>query len=61
MKQYLKLYINHDEYENDGEKPCISHCIMEVHIHLDGYYYQFLDEGNPSEGDYNLDGGYYFF
>ena len=60
MKQYLKLYLNHDEYENSGEKPMISHCVEEIHIHFDNSYYQLLDGGNPMEGDYDLDGGYYF-
>lgn len=60
MIQYLKIFINHNEYENSGEKPKISHCVEEVHIHFDNYYYQFLDDGNPMDGDYDLDGGYYF-
>jgi hypothetical protein len=60
MVQYLKIFRNHDEYENSGEKPVISHCVKEVHIHFDNCYYQFLDGGNPGEGDYDLDGGYYF-
>ena len=60
MSQYLKIFITHDEYEECGEKPVISHCVKEVHIHFDNCYYQFLDGGNPSEEDYDLDGGYYF-
>lgn len=60
MVQYLKIFRNHDEYENSGEKPVVSHCVAEVHVHFDNTYYQFLDGGNPVEGDYDLDGGYYF-
>ena len=60
MGDFLKLFRNHDEYENSGEKPVVSHCVAEVHVHFDNTYYQFLDGGNPVEGDYDLDGGYYF-
>ena len=60
MGQYLKIFLNHEEYVNTSDKPAISHCVEEVHIHFDNYYYQLLDGGNPSGTNYDLDGGYYF-
>ena len=59
MAKYLKLYRNHKEYARSSTKPFISHCIGEIHLHFDSYYYQHLDDGNPREGAYDLDGGYY--
>jgi hypothetical protein len=61
MPQHLKLFRTHDDYEEGGEKPYISHCIVQVHVHYDNTYYPGSDDGNPEEDeDYDLDGGYYF-
>jgi hypothetical protein len=60
MAQYLKLFRDHEEYEESGEKPYISHCIEQVHIHSDNTYYPGCEDGNPGEEDYDLDGGYYY-
>lgn len=61
MIQYLKLFKNHDEYELSSEKPCISHCIEEVHVHFDNTYnFGSLDEV-PCVGDeYTFEGRYYY-
>lgn len=58
MAQYLKLFKNHEEYENCTDKPTIAHCIAEVHIHYYDSYYPGCEDGYPT--DYDLDGGYYF-
>ena len=59
MKQHLKLFKNHEEYEETGEKPNVSHCIEDVHVHFDNTYYPGSEDGNPGDEDYDLDGGYY--
>jgi len=60
MGQYLKLFRDHDEYEEAGEKPYVSHCIKQVHVHFDNTYYPGSEDGDPGEDDYDLDGGYYY-
>jgi hypothetical protein len=60
MTQYLKIFKDHKEYGKSGVKPVISHCVAEIHLHFDNYYYQYLDDGNPTDGYYDLNGGYYF-
>jgi hypothetical protein len=57
MAQYLKLFKNHAEYDECDDKPTISHCIEETHIHKDNGY----DYGSEDEDpvDYDLDAGYF--
>ena len=59
MAQYLKIYRNHEEYELDKEKPFISHCVIEVHIHIDNSYYYGSDDEIPCV-DYEEGGRYYY-
>ena len=59
MTQYLKLFNNHNEYDECGEKPIISHCIKEIHIHQDNGYEYGSDDDDPGLEDYDLDAGYF--
>lgn len=60
MGQYLKLYRSHEEYENTDNRPYISHCIKEVHIHSDNGFNYGSDDDDPELDDYDLDAGYFF-
>lgn len=55
MSQYLKLFRNHEEYDENKDKPVVSHCIKEVHIHKDNQFNYGSDDEDPD--DYDLDAG----
>ena len=59
MSQYLKLFRDHEEYDSYRDKPIISHCIKEVHIHNDNQFNYGSDDDDPSDEDYDLDAGYF--
>ena len=59
MSQYLKLFKTHEEYDENQEKPIVSHCIKEVHVHKDNSFNYGSDDTDPDEDDYDLDAGYF--
>ncbi len=65
MAKYLRLFKNHEEYEDvsqSGETIYKAHCIENVHLHNDNTYYPGSQDGYPEEDpeDDGLDGGYYY-
>lgn len=55
MSQYLKLFRDHEEYDENQDKPVVSHCIKEVHIHKDNQFNYGSEGDDPI--DYDLDAG----
>ena len=55
MSQYLKLFKDHEEYDENKDKPVVSHCIKEVHIHKDNQFNYGSEDADPT--DYDLDAG----
>lgn len=59
MDNYLKLYKNHEEYDESQDKGVISHCIQEVHIHNDNSYNYGSEDSDPDVSDEHLTAGYF--
>lgn len=59
MSQYLKLFKTHNEYDEDQDKPDVSHCIEQVHVHKDNQFNYGSTDEDPGEEDYDLDAGFF--
>lgn len=60
MNNYVKIFINQDEYDSNCNKPIISHLVDEIVIIFGNSFNSCQDGGCPPDGCCDLDGGYFF-